>query len=53
VGFPHAGSIEHAKPVGEPEQPASVGTGASDAVVAHLHLQRAVLGPRGHLCTPA
>src|ERR1700736_138286 len=43
-------SVEYAKPVGEPDQPASVRADASDAVVAHLHLQRAVRDPGGDLC---
>jgi hypothetical protein len=30
-------SVEYAEPVGEPEQAVSVGAGASDAIVAHLH----------------
>ena len=43
------GSVEYAKPVGEPEESASLRVGASDAVVAHLHLQRAVRDPGGDL----
>ena len=44
-------SVEYAKPVGEPEQSASVRAGASDAVVTHLHLQHAVFDPGGDLYT--
>src|ERR1700758_4343349 len=36
-------AFERSEPVSEPDQAAPVGPGAPDAVVAHLHLQAAVL----------
>src|ERR1700760_5162243 len=42
-------AVEGGEPVCQPEEPAAVGPGASDAVVAHVDRERAVLDPRRHL----
>ena len=46
-------AVEGGEPVRQPEETAAVGPGASDAVVAHLDTEGAVLDARRHNGTPS